>query len=97
MNDPVQLPKVRVAPVEANNRWSNLLQRILTAPQAQPADQERERLRTLRVLQRQLENARVYLSAAAQLEVDDELITSRVMLAERELDALLQVVTRSRR
>jgi hypothetical protein len=77
-------------------RFSRILDRLLVGPRTGPADRDRERAQTLRVLQRQLENARVYLAAAGQVDVDDDLVAARVVRAEVEVSALVDLVTRRR-
>jgi hypothetical protein len=77
-------------------RLSHILERLHAGLPSAPASRERERTQSLRVLQRQLENARVYLAAAGQVDIDDDLVAGRVARAEFEVVALVDLVTRRR-
>jgi hypothetical protein len=93
--DPEGDQVVRLPAPPQLGRFSQILERLLVGPPTAPAARDRERAQSLRVLQRQLENARIYLAAAAQVEVDD-LVAKRVARAEGEVAALVDLVTRRR-
>ncbi|HVD00514.1 MAG TPA: hypothetical protein VNG93_05135 [Candidatus Dormibacteraeota bacterium] len=77
-------------------RLSTLFAHLLVGPPTGAAARERDRANGLRVLQRQLENARVYLAAATQLEVGDDLLEQRVSRAALEVQTLVEIATRRR-
>jgi hypothetical protein len=53
-------------------------------------------LERLRIVQRQLENAKVYLSAASQVPIDAGFITKRAARLEQDVEALVHLVARYR-
>src|ERR1700738_5342129 len=59
-------------------------------------DHLRAELERLRIVQRQLENAQLYLTAATQVPIEAGFITKRAARLERDVQTLIHIVARYR-
>jgi hypothetical protein len=94
-HDPSPRPLVALP----SSRKPGMLDRLAGRLRRRGSEQDdhlRAELERLRIVQRQLENAQLYLTAATQVPIEAGFITKRAARLERDVQTLIQIVARYR-